>query len=298
MGKFYYGPIHSVRIFIPIFSDPNKRAANFTKKEETLLVTLVKKYSHIVESKKTDSNANKLKNDTWMKISNEFNSCSGEANRSPLVLRNKYLNIKKRSKKRYADEKRYTYGTGGGPAIDFTDSVDETVKEIIGCQMTGLSSKFDSDSVEVLEEDTSDPNLSHFTDFEETIVSDNDHNYYEPDVNEISNKENNWSSYTPSLLKEPLPPSLKQPDEKQRRENTLKTKIGNWAKSKQDLLLVQEKCFLEEHKLKLKQMEEKHEAEIRRQEELHKQILKMRQEEHDIKMSLLKMERNKLINNL
>lgn len=241
--------------------DSNKRAVNFTRKEETLLVTLVKKYSEIIENKKTDSNSNKLKNDIWMKVSKEFNACSGEANRSPSILRNKYLNLKKRSKKRFAAEKKYTYGTGGGPSMEFTDPVDETLKDIMGCQMTGLSSNFDSDSNNLISEQTSfimdeHLNQSYFTDFDCSQSIQDDHNYYDSEVTETVDKENNWSCYTPKVLREPLSQSLKQTDEKQRKENTLKTKLGNWVKSKQDLLLVQEKSYLEEQKMKLKLMEE------------------------------------------
>lgn len=76
-----------------------KRSANFSVKEETLLVSLVKKYKNILECKMSDTNTNQQKTSCWIKIEKEFNAVSGESFRSEKVLRKKYDNIKKRVKK-------------------------------------------------------------------------------------------------------------------------------------------------------------------------------------------------------
>ncbi|KAF5300616.1 hypothetical protein FQR65_LT19336 [Abscondita terminalis] len=59
------------------------------------LVDLVHKYSHIVESKKTDSVAWKEKVMIWDNISNEFNSSVTES-KSVEQLRTKYDNLKRK----------------------------------------------------------------------------------------------------------------------------------------------------------------------------------------------------------
>ncbi|KAJ8910201.1 hypothetical protein NQ315_014372 [Exocentrus adspersus] len=128
-------------------SSKNKRAANFSNKEESILITLIKeKYASRIENKKTDTNANKSRNEAWLQLAKDFNSYCGDVYRDPQVLRSKYLNIKKRAKKNFSEEKKYVYGTGGGPpqTSDITD-IDNDVKEIIGSQMTGFSSKWDND---------------------------------------------------------------------------------------------------------------------------------------------------------
>lgn len=92
-----------------------KRSANFNSREEAVLLCLIKKYKAIIENKKTDSNNNKGKIECWKKIEAEFNSESGTVYRDFQTLRKKYENIKKKTKKKIADEKCYIMGTGGGP---------------------------------------------------------------------------------------------------------------------------------------------------------------------------------------
>lgn len=63
------------------------------------------------------------------------------------MLKNKYENIKKRGKQKFADHKKYVMGTGGGPSKEIVvTETDSSLYEILGTQLTGLSSQFDSDS--------------------------------------------------------------------------------------------------------------------------------------------------------
>lgn len=125
-----------------------KRSTNFTTKEDNILLSLVKKYRNEVECKKTDCNANKIKASAWLKIEEEFNMIGGEPYRDCKILRTKYENLKKRTKKKYADHKTYITTTGGGPSKDIMiTSTDDDIHEIIGTQLTGLSSEFDDDAV-------------------------------------------------------------------------------------------------------------------------------------------------------
>ncbi|KAJ3648244.1 hypothetical protein Zmor_020062 [Zophobas morio] len=96
-------------IFNISFQMSNTRAPNFTKSEENLLLSLT------------------------------F--------RDHKVLNKKYDNIKKRTTKKFADEKAYVGGTGRGSqqSIEATD-VDVAVKEILGAKPMGHSSEFDGDS--------------------------------------------------------------------------------------------------------------------------------------------------------
>lgn len=125
----------------------NSRAANFSTREENVLINLVKKYKNAVECKKTDSDNNKIKTEVWEKIYSEFNSILGDPYRSIKVLKNKYENIKKRAKQKFADNKKYVSGTGGGAFKDLVLTKTESdIHDILGTQLTGLTSKFDSDA--------------------------------------------------------------------------------------------------------------------------------------------------------
>lgn len=124
-----------------------KRSANFSLKEENILMHFVKKNVKIIENKKTDSNINKLKSEIWKKIEIEFNNASGENRREAMALRKKYENIKKNTKKKIADNKCYNRGTGGGPPKEenFTE-VDRDVEEILGERAHGHESEFGGDA--------------------------------------------------------------------------------------------------------------------------------------------------------
>jgi len=89
-----------------------------------------------------------MKKDAWTKIEAEFNCQCIDSPRSAVVLKNKYENIKRTTKKQYADEKAYHRGTGGGPHKLFNSpSINSTVGEILQTRMTGEESIYDSDRV-------------------------------------------------------------------------------------------------------------------------------------------------------
>lgn len=122
------------------------RCTNFSCSEESKLITLVNKYQHIVECKKTDEVSGNVKKEVWQKIGKEFNAAA-TVYRDEKVLKTKYENMKKRTKQKFSEEKKYTNGTGGGPPkpTKYTDT-DENIKEILGARLTGLSSHFDNDA--------------------------------------------------------------------------------------------------------------------------------------------------------
>nr|CAH7748884.1 unnamed protein product [Callosobruchus chinensis] len=130
--------------------ESKKRATNFSANEESLLIELVKKYRNIIECKKSDTNALRRKTETWINVAKEFNSLSGVVYREANILRSKYENLKKRAKYKFAEEKTYQSSTGGGPSQDVKiDAIDNSIKELIGTQITGFTSTFD-DGAEII----------------------------------------------------------------------------------------------------------------------------------------------------
>lgn len=102
-----------------------------------------------MECKRTDTNSNKLK-ETWETISKEF-STTGTF-RDPVILRRKYENLKKKAKKKFADFKCQIKGTGGGESTNIVfNSIDETIQSMLGTQLTGMISQFDSDAPVVIQ---------------------------------------------------------------------------------------------------------------------------------------------------
>jgi len=131
-----------------IIQKTDKRAANFSKYEEQLLISLVEKYKNIIESKKSNVVTWKDKEKAWLKIECEFNSKNNDNTfRSAKHLKEKYNNLKKNTKKKFAIEKMNISKTGGGSytPILVTD-VDLTIKEILGPQVSGLQNSYDCDS--------------------------------------------------------------------------------------------------------------------------------------------------------
>lgn len=53
--------------------DIKKKALNFSIREESILVRLVRKYKHILDNKKTDTFSNKNKMVAWTDLAKEYN---------------------------------------------------------------------------------------------------------------------------------------------------------------------------------------------------------------------------------
>lgn len=293
-----------------------------------MLVTLIKnKYHSILENKKTDSTTNKAKTVAWRDLTNDFNTTSGEEIRNSESLRNKYVNLKKRTKTKFSNYKKSMYKTGGGPytAIDIDDT-DTIIKEIIGNQLTGFQSEFDSDATHSshYDEFCSDQKKKSNEEHEQIIVLiDNEtcnsgNNDYinislenESEVNKTnlktqsiseSNTEKvdhqlksnyqNWSESTPKKLKTVTSQNLQTP----KKGNDLKNKLKQWVKSKEETQLLRHRCEVNLHLLKLKHMEQKQQLFIKHEEELHKQKLRLNEEEHEIKMQILQIQKKLLTN--
>lgn len=78
----------------------------------------------------------------------------------------------------------------------------------------------------------------------------------------------------------------------------MKTKLSNWAKAKQDCVNFQQQCLLEESKQKLRHNEERHQEDLKQKREIHDKNMVMIQEEHEIKLSILKLQKQKMLKEL
>lgn len=69
--------------------------------------------------------------------------------------------------------------------------------------------------------------------------------------------------------------------------NPLNSKLVEWSSTKIELAEIQKTAFYEEHRLKLKHMQEKHDKWMLLQETESAMKMKFLKEEHDMNMSLL-----------
>lgn len=88
-----------------------KRGTNFSNTEKDLLLEIIIKYKHIIENKKTDAVTAKDKGKCWDEITRKFNSESSTY-RDSITLKNCWDNMKKRTRKFYAEERSKLYKTG------------------------------------------------------------------------------------------------------------------------------------------------------------------------------------------
>ncbi|KAI4457563.1 hypothetical protein MML48_7g00015983 [Holotrichia oblita] len=300
------------------------RSTNFSCKEEHLLTSLVKKYKNDVECKRSDTNTSQIKKQAWKKIEEEFNASSGEIYRSVEVLRNKYENIKKRTKKKLSDQKKDIFGTGGGPSEGIIISgVEKDIEDILGTQLTGLPSEFDNDvsqpiiisnilnqDLEVCEAAISSNSTNiEFISTMETLDVASTHENVEIGNNriELSNNDVNWSKYTPDMMRTPKSTPLKRklpqiPKEKKgdmlkhqhpKKSQGLNTKLETWALAKSELAALQKECFLEKHRQDLEHLADQHKLKQQLQIEEFELRKKIMLEEHAKKLELLELQKVK-----
>ncbi|CAH1117627.1 unnamed protein product [Phaedon cochleariae] len=123
------------------------RSSNYTQQEKNLLLNIILRFKHVVESKKTDAVTWRDKNSTWTKIATLFNSQSPTGTyRDVTSLRKVYENVKKTVRKTVSDEKVSFKKTGGGEASFNDDPTIDLALEVINTKTVyGLSNPFDSD---------------------------------------------------------------------------------------------------------------------------------------------------------
>lgn len=135
-----------------------KRSANFSYDEQIELLKIISNFKRIVECKKTDAATSRAKDQTWIKITNMFNSCSPNlVYRSKESLKKFYDNKKKRVRRSVANQSVKLLQTEAehlNPEEKRTEDIvlSITNKKTIDC----LENKFDSDGRIDLTETTMD----------------------------------------------------------------------------------------------------------------------------------------------
>ncbi|CAH1961111.1 unnamed protein product [Acanthoscelides obtectus] len=261
-----------------------KRAANFSNKEESILIFLAKKYRHIIDCRLFDGETSQKKNRCWDAIEEEFNARSDDTYRTKDCLRTKYTNLKKRMKKN-AKEKCYSLRT-------YSDLIKNEITDDEVEASKPQESQFDDLGSEIDGEDNYGrmgvaPSLDGQKDLETTDFSDADRN-----VELVVKLPKISSTVTPTMKEE----SKYNP-----------SKIDKCTQSEPVRSVIEEaklKFLEEEHKLKLELMREKYDREFQLMEKKvalemklrkdeHQARRKMQEEEHTAKVEMLLSQKNK-----
>lgn len=91
-------------------------------REKELLFKLILNRKSILENKKTDKISNKQKNESWIKLCEEYNSQSNNK-KTVIQLQSIYKNSKKQIRDEIARDRAESLKTGGGP---FAGRLEET----------------------------------------------------------------------------------------------------------------------------------------------------------------------------
>ncbi|CAH1106777.1 unnamed protein product [Psylliodes chrysocephalus] len=141
---------------------------------------------------------------------------------------------------------------GGGPAHinNIVTEADNTIRELIGSRMTGSQSHFDNDGLDEIANTSSQDNMfEENTPQDETIgnalddVGDSEQLtiIFDEEENDLGNNvfktENNWSKMNAESLRTPISANLTT-NNLRKRDNNLKSKLSDWAKSKQNIVSV------------------------------------------------------------
>ncbi|XP_047540504.1 uncharacterized protein LOC125073647, partial [Vanessa atalanta] len=121
------------------------KAAPMTRDQTMILVQLVAA-SKIINCKATNATNNKLKEQAWQDLTNQYNSSVTSFPRTPSQLRLKWENLKKSARKRCATMKSSCNKTGGGKDYFPPDEVLDKVASLLGNTCQGFSVEFGGDA--------------------------------------------------------------------------------------------------------------------------------------------------------
>ncbi|KAL4708230.1 hypothetical protein ACJJTC_013799 [Scirpophaga incertulas] len=99
----------------------------------------------VVNNKATNATNNKMKDQAWKNITDEFNSSISSFPRTPAQLRLKWENLKKTARKRYANIRSSHNKTGGGKDY-FPPEVLDKVSSLLGSTCQGFTVEFGGDA--------------------------------------------------------------------------------------------------------------------------------------------------------
>ncbi|NWU00074.1 MSD3 protein, partial [Urocynchramus pylzowi] len=123
-----------------------KPAKYFSEVEKSVLLALVEKYKYVLECKKSDARTIALKQRTWQALAHEYNSQPSVSLRDFKQLKKCWENIKARTKKIMAHERREKVKRSISPLINTHIVGKEKIGSIIPEQMYFLQSPPEEDS--------------------------------------------------------------------------------------------------------------------------------------------------------
>jgi hypothetical protein len=232
-----------------------RRSANFTKNEVAALMFLIKKYKNQIDSKLMGTNSNKMKDHAWKKIAEEFNSLPG-------TIENPRSASILRNK--YNNLKKL--------------SKHKTVK------------KYAPDFVIDDEGQSSSIHYEYEGDFDDMMELKEEYTENSLEKNQVLDRNSTFSDTEGSANSTPVADADVR---KVVEPATHRASRGDITK--QDLLDLQKRCFLEEHALKLQHMQEKHDRVLRIQEEEAEERLRQMREEHKLQLEILQLRKQCLL---
>ncbi|NXU35368.1 MSD3 protein, partial [Drymodes brunneopygia] len=123
-----------------------KPAKYFSEVEKSVLLALVEKYKYVLECKKSDARTIALKQRTWQALAHEYNSQPSVSLRDFKQLKKCWENIKARTKKIMAHERREKVKRSISPLINTHVVGKEKIASIMPEQMYFLQSPPEEDS--------------------------------------------------------------------------------------------------------------------------------------------------------
>ncbi|TRZ25633.1 hypothetical protein HGM15179_001444 [Zosterops borbonicus] len=122
-----------------------KPAKYFSEVEKSVLLALVEKYKYVLECKKSDARTIALKQRTWQALAHEYNSQPSVSLRDFKQLKKCWENIKARTKKIMAHERREKVKRSISPLINTHIVGKEKIASIMPEQMYFLQSPPEED---------------------------------------------------------------------------------------------------------------------------------------------------------
>ncbi|XP_063912695.1 uncharacterized protein LOC135129477 [Zophobas morio] len=172
--------------------DSSKRSANFSKEDESLLIDIIAENKDVIENKQSGAQHWKDKEKAWEKVTDLFNANSTSGARSTKTLRDKYNNLKKKTKEKNSKIILSFRKTGGGDSEEKElNPVEAKVKQLMGVQVEGLPSSYDCDN-EIVH---NPPSIEEYVmaEYEQIVPGPSGSNRQEG-VEEI---ETDWTAYCP-----------------------------------------------------------------------------------------------------
>ncbi|NXE91394.1 MSD3 protein, partial [Menura novaehollandiae] len=139
-----------------------KPAKYFSEVEKSVLLALVEKYKYVLECKKSDARTIALKQRTWQALAHEYNSQPSVSLRDFKQLKKCWENIKARTKKIMAHERREKVKRSISPLINTHIVGKEKITSIMPEQMYFLQSPPEEDSEYQPDASSQGINVTHY----------------------------------------------------------------------------------------------------------------------------------------